>query len=225
MIMPGPAAAGSGRARPPAPAAAGRKDWKSATGSRGSRSLTSPITPSTRATVSGGMRRLNSATANVHIARIVAHISSDPSCPPQAAAITVMQRQVEVGIRRHVGDRKVIDCKRLHQAGKGQAQESELPCRSRPRQRHPAVASGRRPPAATCPAAAPCTAPASRKNYRVPRSFLFTTLLNGICGLGRHVILVVLRQHLLGAEHAVGPSLPWVTTPLPSRNRSGRIPR
>src|SRR5487761_2350993 len=47
---------------------------------------TSPITPNTRATISCGKCLLKVATAAVHIDRINAHSSSEPSCPPQIAA-------------------------------------------------------------------------------------------------------------------------------------------
>jgi hypothetical protein len=46
-------------------------------------------------------------------------------------------------------------------------------------------------------------------------------VLQGLGGLGWHVVLVVLGQHLVGVEDAVRPSLPCATTPLPSLNRSG----
>ena len=40
----------------------------------------------------------------------------------------------------------------------------------------------------------------------------------------RHVVLVVLGEHLGRLERAVAPSVPCATTPLPSLNRSGRRP-
>ena len=46
---------------------------------------TSPITPSTRATISSGSARENAATATVQVARISDQNSSEPSCEPQVA--------------------------------------------------------------------------------------------------------------------------------------------
>ena len=48
--------------------------------------LTSPMTPSTRATISLGRWRENNDTATVHVAIISTHSSSEPSCEPQDAA-------------------------------------------------------------------------------------------------------------------------------------------
>jgi hypothetical protein len=48
---------------------------------------TSPITPSTRATVSSGRWRLKKLTATPQHASIVTHSSIEPSCEPQDAAI------------------------------------------------------------------------------------------------------------------------------------------
>ncbi len=49
--------------------------------------LTSPITPSTRASISAGRWRLKTLTAAVHKASIRIHSSIEPSCEPQAAVI------------------------------------------------------------------------------------------------------------------------------------------
>ena len=49
--------------------------------------LTSPSMPSTRAAKASGNPRLAEATASVQPARISIHSSSDPSWPPQTAAI------------------------------------------------------------------------------------------------------------------------------------------
>ena len=48
--------------------------------------VTSPITPSTRATISSGRRRLKMATAAPQLDNISTHSSSEPSCEPQDAA-------------------------------------------------------------------------------------------------------------------------------------------
>ena len=47
----------------------------------------SPITPSTRATISSGRWRLLSATAIVHAPSMNTHSSIEPSCEPHVAAI------------------------------------------------------------------------------------------------------------------------------------------
>ena len=44
--------------------------------------LTSPITPSTRATISRGKWRLKSVTPKVHTPSIRSHSKIEPSCPP-----------------------------------------------------------------------------------------------------------------------------------------------
>ena len=49
--------------------------------------LTRPSTPRTRLLYGSGMLRLKAATATDQVASIVPHSSSEPSWPPQAAAI------------------------------------------------------------------------------------------------------------------------------------------
>jgi hypothetical protein len=48
--------------------------------------LTSPITPITRAAICSGRCRLNTETATVHTLSISTHNRSEPSCEPQVAA-------------------------------------------------------------------------------------------------------------------------------------------
>ncbi len=48
--------------------------------------LTSPITPSTRATITSGRFLLFSDTASVHAASIITQSIIEPSCEPQVAA-------------------------------------------------------------------------------------------------------------------------------------------
>ncbi len=45
--------------------------------------LTSPITPSTLATIASGTLRLNTPTSAVQTESVRAHSNSEPSCPPQ----------------------------------------------------------------------------------------------------------------------------------------------
>ena len=47
----------------------------------------SPMTPSTRATISSGTLRENIATDMVHTARISTHNSKEPSCEPHVAVM------------------------------------------------------------------------------------------------------------------------------------------
>jgi hypothetical protein len=100
--------------------------------------LTSPSTPSTRATMASGRWRENSATASVHSDSIIAHSSSEPSCPPQTPAILYMQRQQlcsSAGRREH---REIV-----LDEGPGQAAEanrmSSSPCAAAGRARQGAM--------------------------------------------------------------------------------------
>jgi len=46
--------------------------------------------------------------------------------------------------------------------------------------------------------------------------------VNRLASLGRHVVLIVLGQNLIGVEHAVGSICPCATHPRPSLNKSGK---
>jgi hypothetical protein len=58
--------------------------------------LTRPITPSTRATISRGRWRLKSVTPKVHTESIRIHSSIDPSCPPHTPAILYCSGSAEL---------------------------------------------------------------------------------------------------------------------------------
>jgi hypothetical protein len=52
----------------------------------------------------------------------------------------------------------------------------------------------------------------------------FLGIIDGLGGFRRHVVLVVLGQYFAGGKVPSAVILPWATTPLPSLNRSGRMP-
>ena len=54
--------------------------------------LTKPITPSTRATMSLGKLRLKIVTAKVHALSINTQSNNEPSCAPQTAEIFILKR-------------------------------------------------------------------------------------------------------------------------------------
>ncbi|GHK51019.1 hypothetical protein KPZU09_07550 [Klebsiella pneumoniae] len=83
-----------------------------------------PITASTRATASSGIRRLKMATAKVQTLSSRTHSSSEPSCAP-GRRYPIPHRQRAVGVFRHVADGKVIDHKGVHQQQEGAADTGE----------------------------------------------------------------------------------------------------
>ena len=86
MTIPGSCSSGF-RSRPSA-GTGNRRSNGFDVSSRNSRkpTLTRPITPSTRATISSGRWRLLSDTASVQIESMSTHSIIEPSCEPQVAA-------------------------------------------------------------------------------------------------------------------------------------------
>ena len=200
-----------------------------------------PCTPSTRASMRSGRWRLNDADGERPARRASAPTAAaSPRAPPQVAAKRYCTGSVELELARHVRHREVVG--------------DERPARGRRRRRR-RTATARAARAAPRPSrpALPGGAPASGERglrerereredqrevaelgdhrsclsgpakcglvHRMPRA------LQRLGGLRRHVVLVVLGEHLARVERAVGAELcPARPRPCPRGTGPGRMP-
>ena len=135
------------------------------------------------------------------------------------AGDAVLQRQRRVRIRRDVQHREIVGDESVGEAAEGDRDEHELALRRRTRQRHPgAHCRAPRRRGAARPARARDTSASASANC--PSSGIIgcaffgrglhalrAPFLHRVGRFGRHVVLVVLGEHLARDEHAVGPEL------------------
>ena len=188
--------------------------------------LTRPITPSTRATISSGRWRLDERDGDASSRRA--------SAPTAASSLRASPRSRRTGSAaaaassswsRRSAPRSRWSTNEYARQPNASATNRNCPARDRPRERHPARRS---PRAAPTSGSVPSTSASSsaRISAKWPSSGIMACLASllqrraafsaaaSLCacstacgGLGRHVVLVVLRQHLGRAEHAVGAEL------------------
>ena len=179
-----------------------------------------------------GSWRDSRLTASVQPLSISIHSSSEPSWPPQTAGDAVDRRQLRVRMLRR-RRRPRSRCRRTRASGSAKAKATSTNCvcaagRASAIQR--GVAAVRAERAAARPARARRAARGSARVGRARGSWLLAASApcaasTACCGLGRHVVLVVLGQHLAWRRtRRRAPSRPCATAPLPSLNRSGRMP-
>ena len=209
-IRPGSCSSGF-RSRPSSAAGSSRSNGLEVSSTNSSRPVaTRPSTPSTRATmVSSSVReqlRDRHRPARQH---------EDPQ--QQRAFMAAPHRgqpvrrgQQRVGMPGDIGDREIVDVEAPGQRGERSRDQQEHDLRGRPRQHQPfAPAAGARPAAAACPARRPRTA--ARIRAKCPSSAIMAWpppsrslgLVQRVLRCRRHVVLVVLGQHLGGGEVAV----------------------
>src|SRR5258706_1139545 len=179
--------------------------------------LTRPLTPSTRATKRSGRPRLNTATAKVQPASIHVHSSIEPSCEPQVAAKRYCAGRREFEWLATLSTEKSLPTKEAASAAKAASTNTNWPTATG----RAVASSAARPLAAPTKQRVPCASARQSATMRAkcPSSGItLAALLPGegglvdrmarlaqrIRGFRRHVVLVVLGEHLARLEDAVG---------------------
>ena len=203
--------------------------------------LTRPMTPSTRATMRSGRWRLKSGDGEGPARRASAsRAASSPRAIPRSRRSGSARAAASSSCSATFRTEKSLSTKLAARAAKATATKTNWP-----------TAIGRA--VASSAGACPCAAPASGEhrlregererdderevaefgNHRLCRLLAregglvhgMARLLQRVGGLGRHVVLVVLGEHLARLERCRrASSRPCATTPLPSWKRSGRMP-
>ena len=186
--------------------------------------------------ICSGRWRLNTATATVHTVSISTHSSSEPSCEPQVAASRYCSGSCEFELVATFSTEKSLCDERPRETAERDRDERELRLARRTRERHPRRVAARR-------ARDRQHALRERQQQREYQCELADFRNHVLPLLGDHAFLRLLRlldrvrrrraacsfRRAWRAPRSRGTrrrasSLPCATTPLPSLNRSGRMP-